>query len=138
MSAAYRVQVRWPDIDALGHVNHSATLAYLEVGRDALLSELGIRPDSYVIRRCEVDYLGELRPEGGYAEYRLDALEAGRTSIRTTERLVHGDETAVSATFVLVMWDGAARRARELTDEERRGLSIPHLHQTMTNTGRTI
>ena len=130
VTATARVQVRWPDIDALGHVNHSATLAYLEVGRDAILTRLGIRPDAYVIRHCEIDYLSELRPEGGYADYRLDRLEAGRTSIRTTERLLCAEETAVSATFVLVMWDAATRTARELTGQERRALSIPPTPET--------
>jgi hypothetical protein len=35
---------------------------------------------------------------------------------------MHAGETAVSATFVLVMWDANRRAARELTLDERRHL----------------
>ena len=30
----HRVQMRWRDLDALGHVNHPVVLTYLEEGRD--------------------------------------------------------------------------------------------------------
>ena len=37
MGAAFEraVDVRWRDVDALGHVNHAVFLTYLEEGRDA-------------------------------------------------------------------------------------------------------
>ncbi|MEV8434706.1 hotdog domain-containing protein (plasmid) [Streptomyces sp. HUAS 31] len=122
-STTHQVQVRWPDIDALGHVNHSTVLVYLEVGRDAVLSACGIEPRQVVVRHCAIDYVRELRPRGSHVEYRLDALEPGRTSLRIEERLMRGGETAVSSTFVLVLWDDARRAARELTPDERHALS---------------
>ena len=40
MSAAseHRVQMRWRDIDGLGHINHTVALTYLEEGRDRHLA----------------------------------------------------------------------------------------------------
>lgn len=128
-STSRQIQVRWPDIDALGHVNHSVVLVYLEVGRDAVLAEHSVAGADYVVRHCDIDYVSELRPTSGYAEYRLDGLVLGRTSIRLTERLVdaHG-QTAVTASFVLVMWDTEKRMSRELTDSERHMLGKLEVH----------
>ncbi|MET9671268.1 thioesterase family protein [Streptomyces sp. NPDC006475] len=121
-STTHQVQVRWPDIDALGHVNHSTVLVYLEVGRDAVLSACGIEPRESVVRHCAIDYVRELRPQGSHVAYRLDAVEPGRTSLRIEERLMQDGETAVSSTFVLVLWDATGRAARELTPDERHAL----------------
>lgn len=42
MSAeGHHVQVRWQDLDGLGHVNHAVVLTYLEEGRDAFLEACG-------------------------------------------------------------------------------------------------
>ena len=53
-ASGHRVQVRWRDLDALGHVNHVVVLTYLEEGRDAWLEARGIRRDEYVVGRCTV------------------------------------------------------------------------------------
>ena len=50
----HRVQMRWRDLDALGHVNHPVVLTYLEEGRDAFLKEHGIGREEYVVGRCSV------------------------------------------------------------------------------------
>ena len=52
--SAHEVQMRWRDLDALGHVNHPVVLTYLEEGRDAFLAERGISRDEYVVGRCTV------------------------------------------------------------------------------------
>ena len=38
----HEVQMRWQDLDELGHVNHNVVLTYLEEGRDAFLGARGI------------------------------------------------------------------------------------------------
>ena len=58
----HRVQMRWRDLDGLGHVNHTVVLTYLEEGRDAFLRRHGIRRDEYVVGRCNVSFLGEIDP----------------------------------------------------------------------------
>lgn len=129
---SHDIQVRWSDLDGLGHVNHSTVLAYLEVGRDAALHTLGIEPDQYVVRQCDVNYLHELRPAESGVEYRCDGLIPGRTSIRTRERLLDAQgRNAVEAQFTLVMWDAALRGSRPLTSDERRNLSSLSYEESM-------
>lgn len=121
MAERQDVQVRWPDLDSLGHVNHSAILVYLEVGRDACLATRQILGDDYVVRHCEVDYRSEVKPTGPYVVYEWERAQLGRSSIRTTERLLDSDgQCAVEATFTLVMWDPRERSTRPLTIEERK------------------
>lgn len=62
-------QLRWSDMDALGHVHNASFLQYFELGRAELvfsLLQVHRRSDaSLVVRRHEVDYLRPLiyRPE---------------------------------------------------------------------------
>ena len=60
--SGHEVQMRWRDLDALGHVNHPVVLTYLEEGRDAFLADRGISRDEYVVGRCTVSYRGRDRP----------------------------------------------------------------------------
>ena len=125
MLTEQEIQVRWPDLDSLGHVNHSVVLAYLEVGRDAVLATMNIGPNEYVVRHCAIDYVGELRPSGATIRYRCTDLKAGDTSITCREALI--DDTgaiAVKATFTLVMWDPKKRTSRRLSDAERHQLAL--------------
>jgi hypothetical protein len=62
------VQMRWRDLDSLGHVNHTVGLTYLEEGRDAWLADHGIRRDEYAVGRCSVRFPtrgGSRRPGRG-------------------------------------------------------------------------
>ncbi len=52
----HRVQMRWRDLDGLGHVNHTVVLTYLEEGRDAFLAACGVRREEYVVGRCSVNF----------------------------------------------------------------------------------
>jgi acyl-CoA thioester hydrolase len=54
------IQVRFRDLDALGHVNNAVYLTYLEVARAAYFSRL--EPDwvgkgHFILARAEVDFL---------------------------------------------------------------------------------
>ena len=53
------VEVRFRDLDSLGHVNNAVYLTYLEVGRIAYIARLGltdpVRP-RLLVARIEVDY----------------------------------------------------------------------------------
>lgn len=121
---SHDVQVRWPDLDGLGHVNHSTILTYLEVGRDATLRSRGILSEDYVVRHCEVNYQGELRPSGSHIRYQCAEIKLGNTSIRMREGLFDAEgKCVIEAAFTIVMWDATDRGSRELTNEERRSLA---------------
>lgn len=120
------VKMRWRDIDGLGHVNHTVVLTYLEEGRDAFLESRGIRRDEYVVGRCSVTYLGEIKLASASVTVQCAVGRLGNSSITTTERVLDSaGEVVVEAEFGLVMWDSEERRSRPITDDERAALRRP-------------
>jgi acyl-CoA thioester hydrolase len=120
---AHEVQTRWGDLDALGHVGHTAVLVLLEQGRDAFLGEHGIRPDQYVVGRCEVSFNREIDPAQKSVRVECGIRELGNSSVTTSERILATDgEVAVEAEFGLVLWDADRRGSRPITENERAAL----------------
>ncbi len=119
----HQVQMRWRDLDALGHVNHPVVLTYLEEGRDAFLARRGISRDEYVVGRCSVTFQGEIDPALGTVTVECEVAELGNSSVRTRERIIDADGSAlVEAEFGIVLWDPKTRNSRPITDEERAAL----------------
>ena len=125
MSAAgHEVQMRWRDIDPLGHVNHNVALTYLEEGRDAFLLERGITRDNYVVGRCEISFVGEILPEFRTVTVQCGVHEVGRKSVTTEERVLDPEGNAlVEARFGLVLWDPEQHDTRPVSDAERAALA---------------
>jgi len=119
----HSVQVRWQDLDGLGHVNHAVVLTYLEEGRDAFLRAHGIDRDNYVVGRCSIAFNGEVPAGRPDVAVRCGTTALGRKSVTTAERIVDaGGENVVEAEFSLVLWDPEARASRLITDAERASL----------------
>lgn len=119
----HRVQMRWRDLDGLGHVNHSVVLTYLEEGRDAFLKGHGISRDEYVVGRCSVNFQSEIDPGFEAVTVECAVREVGRSSMTTRERILdHTGQVIVDAEFGLVLWDPNARSSRPLTQAERASL----------------
>jgi acyl-CoA thioesterase FadM len=119
----HRVQMRWQDLDALGHVNHVVVLTYLEEGRDVFLKRHGIRRNEYVVGRCSVNYRDEIDPAFEAVTVQCTVRELGRSSVTTRERIVDRDgRIVVDAEFGLVLWDPVQRESRPITTEERASL----------------
>ena len=123
MTDGHRVQMRWRDLDGLGHVNHTVVLTYLEEGRDAWLAEHGIRREEYVVGRCTVEFRREIDPDWRSVTVRCDLRELGRSSLVTSERILDAaGDVVVDAEFGLVLWDPQERGSRPISDEERASL----------------
>jgi acyl-CoA thioester hydrolase len=122
-AVAHRVQTRWGDLDALGHVGHTAVFLYLEAGRDAFLKRHGIARDQYVVGRCSVTFEREIAAELEEVTVECAARQVGNSSITTGERIVDDSgEVLVEAEFGIVLWDSDQRGSRPITDEERASL----------------
>lgn len=122
----HTVQMRWRDLDGLGHVNHVVVLTYLEEGRDAFLAARGIERDEYVVGRCSVDFNGEIDPTFGAVTVLCEVDELGTKSMTTNERILdHAGKPVVEARFDLVLWDPALRATRAISAEERAALAGP-------------
>jgi acyl-CoA thioester hydrolase len=116
----HSVDVRWRDVDALGHVNHAVFLTYFEEGRDAFFKQtFGGEPD-YVVARLEVDLRAEVRYPERQVTVRLAVERLGTTSLTTRETiLTPSDEIAAEARVVTVRWDRRARKPVPFSESER-------------------
>ena len=120
----HAVNVRWRDVDALGHVNHAVFLTYLEEGRDAFFAQtFGGEPD-YVVARIEVDLRAEVRYPERRVTVRLEVERLGTTSLTTREQiLTPAQEVAAEARVVTVRWDRQARKPVPFSEAERARLT---------------
>jgi acyl-CoA thioester hydrolase len=122
-----RIEIRWRDVDAYGHVNNAVYLNYLEEARDAWVqSVLGAVSGStwdFVLARVEIDFRAELTQDDGAVIVRCALDRIGRSSVGTREEVRKQDGTiSAEARSVVVPRDPSTGRARPLTDAEREAL----------------
>jgi acyl-CoA thioester hydrolase len=118
-----RIQIRWRDMDAYGHVNNGVYLTYLEECRDAWVQGLfGAAEGSwdFVLAHIGIDYRRQLTQADGEILVRCRLASVGRSSIATREEIVtSGGVMAAEAESVIVPRDPQADRSRPLTEHER-------------------
>ena len=119
-----RVEIRWRDMDAYGHVNNAVYLTYLEWARDEWIqSVVGSVADTweFVLAHVEIDYRQELTQDDGEVIVRCRLEGIGTSSIRTREEIRKRDGTlSAEASAVIVPKDAKAGGSRPLTDQERK------------------
>ena len=124
------VQLRWRDMDMLGHLNQSVYHELLEEGRAAVMTELMSRAangrvhGAYVLAHVDLDYHTEVRKDHGAVEIVASVSRVGTSSFTLHHEILLPDGTvAASGETVMVAWDPATRGKRALTDDERAALS---------------
>jgi acyl-CoA thioester hydrolase len=123
-----RIQTRWPDFDALGHLNHAVYHVYLDEARDETLrntvGDFNAWPN--VVVHASIDYRREVALGVREIIVHTQIAEVRRSSVRFEQAIVTPDgELAAEAEAVLVAWNPETRRAREITPEERQRLTAP-------------
>jgi acyl-CoA thioester hydrolase len=132
MDAAFvhRVDVRWRDTDALGHVNHVVFLTYLEEARDAFYARILGSDPIYVVVRLEVDLSAEVRYEDRRVTVQVAVERVGTTSLTTNETIRTSEgRIAAQARVVTVRWDAASRQPIPFTEAERERLAAAQASQ---------
>src|SRR5579859_1930755 len=117
------IEIRWRDMDAVGHVNNAVYLNYLEETRDEwvdlALAGSGSSGD-FVIARVAIDFRRELRQSDDSVVVSCKLVRVGRSSIVTQESIrTRSGELAAEAEAVMVARDAATGRSRPLTEHER-------------------
>ena len=116
----HQVDVRWRDVDALGHVNHAVFLTYLEEGRDAFFAQTLASDPIYVVVRLEVDLRAEVRYPDRRVTVRIGVERLGTTSLTTRETIVTpANEVVAEARVVTVRWDSGQRKPVPFSEAER-------------------
>jgi len=121
----FRIQPRWPDFDALGHVNHAVYHVYLDEARDDALrrtvADFTAWPN--VLVHASIDYRREIALGVREIVLRTKITAVGDSSVRFAQSILGADgEVAAEAEAVLVAWDPETRRSRTITAEERGAL----------------
>jgi len=133
-----RVEVRFRDLDAFGHVNNAVTTSYVEHGRIRYLRDvLGFSPVGempMILAMIQVDYVTPIY-FGEFVDVASRVDWIGTTSLAMSHRLTAGeDEHEVArATSVLVAYDYAESKPMPvpqvwrstLTEYEGRDLARP-------------
>jgi acyl-CoA thioester hydrolase len=118
-----RIEIRWRDMDAFGHVNNAVYLTYLEEVRDEWLAAVIGGTDTvwdFVLARVAIDFRRELRQRDDAVLVRCRLDRIGTSSVRTHEEIRTPDGTlAAEAEAVLVAREMGEGRSRPLTEEER-------------------
>jgi acyl-CoA thioester hydrolase len=121
-----RIEIRWRDMDAFGHVNNAVFLTYLEECRDELMAEaLGAigTVDDFVLARVAIDFRRSLTQSDDEVIVRCHLTGLGRASVRTREEitLLSGEVAAVADSVMVPVRTGAVG-ARPISDAEREAL----------------
>ena len=109
-------ELRFADLDLLGHVNNGTYMTLMENSRASLL----MHPDMaatglshFVLAHFEIDFLHELTWPG-QVQAAAAITHIGRTSFRMRHAIFSGERCAAHAEAVLVVIDATSRRPVEL------------------------
>lgn len=123
MTHSKRVEIRWRDVDAYGHVNNAVYATYLEECRDEWIDRaLDGSGESwdFVLARVAIDFRRELtlEDEEVHVTCALERIGNSSVTLREEVRTRDGDLSA-EAEAVLVARDRRSGGSRPLTEAER-------------------
>ncbi|MFN2569212.1 MAG: acyl-CoA thioesterase [Candidatus Dormibacteria bacterium] len=121
----HQAQMRFGDIDLLGHVNHARYLAYLEDAHLAFLTSAegpALSLTGVIIAHWEIDYVRPATLASDPLRVSLWVNHVGRSSFALGYTIDQAGDVAVRASSVIVAYDYAQGRARQLTPAQRAGL----------------
>lgn len=117
------IEVRFRDIDVLGHVNNATTLTYVETARVPYIVALGVAPAqagigdiSFIVAHINCDFR---RPIffGQRVEVGTRTVQVGRSSLKLEHRVEANGQIAAEGYCVLVHFDYRANSSKPVTPE---------------------
>ena len=122
------IEVRFGDLDPMGHVNHAAYAGYLEQSRaryyDAVIGT-AMEAVDVVVAHLEIDYV---RPIGfrDSIEVHLDVSEIGESSIPMDYEVFVDGDIAATARTVQVILDPETGEGRPVPDDIADSIAAYH------------
>lgn len=102
------IEVRFRDIDAMGHVNNAVYVTYFEHGRAAFFRDVfsvrSVSDIDFIVARVEVDYKRPILLSDPVT-LRLRLADVGRTSFAVEYALLASGEVAAEGRSVQVFYD---------------------------------
>jgi acyl-CoA thioester hydrolase len=117
---AHPIEVRFRDIDLLGHVNNAVYLSYLEQARAIYLHRLGLRQDhpTTVLVRNEIDYRRPVHL-GDAVTVAVRVARIGNKSLEFQYEVRVDDVTCAIASSVHVWFDFATNQSVRVPNNAR-------------------
>jgi acyl-CoA thioester hydrolase len=119
-------QVRFRDLDPMGHVNNAVFLTYIEEARAALLAEVGaatgLEDMNMIVARVEIDFRAPVR-FGQEVEISVHASRFGTKSFDLEYELRVDGDVVAEAKSVQVAYDYSRREPVPLPAEWREKLT---------------
>jgi acyl-CoA thioester hydrolase len=114
-------EVRFRDLDGMGHVNNAVFLTYMESARLAYSKSLGLSGnplEAVILARAEVDFRSPIEL-GEQVEVGVRASRLGTKSFDLEQEVRADGRLAAEGRFVLVAYDYTTMSSRELPEEWR-------------------
>lgn len=123
---SFDVQVRYSDMDMLGHANNAVYMTYLELARVAYFEEVNRKPwnnIALVLAHATIDYKIPITPEVKPV-VRLRTSRLGNSSLIMENIITNpaGDQLYFTASMVLVAIDTRTGRPVPIPAEEKQKL----------------
>ena len=127
---SYPIQMRWNDLDALGHVNNALYVSYFEIARGGFMQravpEWDWTKHMFLIANVNVDFKKELLLKAIKPQMLVRTSKIGGKSFVLEYAMTSqkGDETILHATgsTTQIMFDTKARTTIEVPDWVRKSL----------------
>lgn len=115
------IQVRFCDTDAIGHVNNACFANYSEVGRLEFGKAAGQEITSLILARLAIDFRAQINL-GDHVVVRTWVERIGRSSVTMKQTILANGEIAADVGAVVVYFDYATNRPRELPAGQKKPL----------------
>jgi acyl-CoA thioester hydrolase len=109
------IQIRFSDLDILGHVSNSIYNQYFEIGRLAWKDAMGGEDHSYVIATMTIDFLREINLKDTIY-VTTSCIKKGVKSATLLQEIYSNEELVTKATFVIVGFDTKTRQSCALLE----------------------
>jgi acyl-CoA thioester hydrolase len=120
VSFVHHEQVRFRDVDSVGHVNNAVYLTYLEEARIAFVSQAKDEdPLGMVVARIEIDFRSPAEL-GETIEVSVVPGRVGNTSFTLHHEVRAGDRLIAEASTVLVAYDYEKEEPRAVPEAWRK------------------
>ena len=112
------IQLRFTDLDPLGHVSNSVYMQYFDMGRMDFFSLISKTSDcpSNVVASIHIDMIKEIR-QGDKVHVETWCSKMGNKSMTVEQHIYAGDVCATKATLILVGFDNETRSSIALPED---------------------
>ena len=127
MAFSHPIEVRFSDLDVMGHVNNAVVVSYLEQARfqwwRSFLGGRKFQEEGFLMARVEVDYRQPVLL-GDDVRVELHCARVGNTSFELSYRVTKGlgGDLFAEAKTVQVMLDFAIHRPKPIAESTREWL----------------